>query len=260
MQTTLRIETNDKLYLRDPQDTKLGRKIIHDSILLVDEIGFEQFTFKKLAERIGSTEASIYRYFENKHRLLVYLVSWYWEWMRFQIDYSINNIPHAQEKLRLAIGAIVNTSKRNAAIEFVDEDVLHRLVISEGGKAYHTKEVDIENKDGFFQTYKALAEKIGDIITEVKPGFRYPRALATTLLEMANDHIYFAQHLPRLKDIRLEAGGGLQQVEQLLLDFAFGLILPDTEPPKASHLLGEGVAEEIEYSNGHKNSRARKNR
>ena len=50
MAVSIQIKLNEKLYLRDPQDTELGRKIIQESILLIDELGFENFTFKKLAE------------------------------------------------------------------------------------------------------------------------------------------------------------------------------------------------------------------
>jgi AcrR family transcriptional regulator len=226
MAIKIQMELNDKLYLRDPQDTKLGRKIIQDSIILIDEIGFEAFTFKKLAERISSTEASVYRYFENKHILLVYLLSWYWEWTRFQLDFNINNITEPCEKLRIAIATIVNTARRNATIEFVDEDVLHKVVVAEGVKGYHSKEVDKENQEGFFITYKMLAEKMAQIISEINPDFKYPRALASTLLEMAKDQNYFAQHLPRLTDIKVE-NDNFKEVEQLLLDFAFGLIRPE---------------------------------
>ncbi|MGZ5010791.1 MAG: TetR/AcrR family transcriptional regulator, partial [Methylobacter sp.] len=64
---------NDKLFLRDPEQSELGKKIILHSIQLIHKNGFEAFTFKKLAEAIGTTEAGIYRYFENKHRLLIYI-------------------------------------------------------------------------------------------------------------------------------------------------------------------------------------------
>lgn len=223
MAITIQMKLNEKLYLRDPQDTKLGRKIIQHSILLIDEVGFEAFTFKKLAEQIGSTEASVYRYFENKHLLLVYLLCWYWEWMKFRIDYNTMNIQEPKKKLQIAISAIVDTTRRNTSIEFVDEDVLHRIVVAEAAKAYHTKEIDKENKHGFFLTYKALAKKISSIIKEIDPSYPYPRALASTLLEMANNHIYFALHLPSLTDISVEEGN-LSQVEKLLEDFAFGLL------------------------------------
>ena len=223
MAVTIQMQLNDKLYLRDPQHTKLGRRIIQYSILLIDEIGFEAFTFKKLAERISSTEASVYRYFENKHLLLVYLLCWYWEWMKFRIDYHTMNIDDPKRKLKIAIQSIVDTTRRNTSIEFVDEDILHRIVVAESTKAYHTKEVDKENKDGFFLTYKGLSGSIAKIISEIKPDYTYPRALASTLLEMANNHIYFAMHLPSLTDVKIK-DGDLSEVEQLLEDFAFGLL------------------------------------
>lgn len=220
MAVTIQMKLNEKLYLRDPQATRLGKKIIQHSILLIDEVGIEDFTFKKLAQQISSTEASIYRYFENKHTLLVYLLCWYWEWMKFQIDYNTMNIRDPKRKLEIAISSIVATARRNTSIEFVDEDVLHRIVVAESTKAYHTKQIDQENKDGFFLTYKLLNRTIADIIREIDPNYAYPRALAVTLLEMANNHIYFAQHLPNLTDISV-VGDNLEEVEQLLNSFAF---------------------------------------
>jgi AcrR family transcriptional regulator len=66
MELQVQLKMNEKLFVRNPEQTMLGRKIIQRSIQLIQENGFESFTFKKLAEEIGSTEASIYRYFENK--------------------------------------------------------------------------------------------------------------------------------------------------------------------------------------------------
>jgi len=68
------ISIPEGLSIKDPLQSKLGRKIITHSIILLDEIGFEAFTFKKLAIKMGSNETSLYRYFENKHFLLLYLV------------------------------------------------------------------------------------------------------------------------------------------------------------------------------------------
>lgn len=223
MAVTIQIKLNSKLYLRDPQDTKLGRKIIEYSILLIDEIGFEDFTFKKLADRINSTEASIYRYFENKHRLILYLLSWYWEWVKFSIEFNTANITDPRRKLEIALDTILDSARPNPSIDFVDESVLHRIVISEATKSYRTKLVDTENKQGFFLTYKALCKTIADILAEINPDYPYPRSLASTLLEMSNDHVYFAEHLPSLTDISTP-GGDMSAVKQLLKDFAFGLL------------------------------------
>lgn len=223
MAVAIQIRPNQKLFLRDPQDTKLGRNIIKFSILLIDEIGFEQFTFKKLAERIQSTEASVYRYFENKHNLLTYLVAWYWEWVSFQIDLNTMNIHDPEQRLRIAIRSLVEASMENPAVSFVNESVLHRVVIDEGVKAYHTKQVDAENKDGFFLKYKALVKKIADLILDVNPEFPYPNALASNLFEMGNNQVYFAQHLPRLTDIAIH-NGDFSEAREMIEYFVFKLL------------------------------------
>lgn len=223
---SVELQINEKLYKANPQRTDLGRKILQHSILMIDELGLERFNFKKLAERINSAEASIYRYFENKHLLLTYLVNWYWEWMRFRIDLKTMDMQDPVQRLEGAISCIVDTAKRNTNIAFIDEDVLHRIVVAEGTKAYHNKAVDDQNQDGFFLSYKALCKKVAEIILENNSDFPYPRAMASNMLEMANNHIYFAEHLPRLTEVKAN-GDTLRQVEQLLLYFAWRLIKPD---------------------------------
>ena len=218
------LKINPNLYNKDPQQTDLGKKIIEYSVLLIDEIGLEQFTFKKLAEAISSTEASIYRYFENKHQLFVYLLNWYWEWMIVRIDLNTLNIKSAAERLAIALGVIVDTAKRNTAIEFVDEEALHRIVVTEGAKGYHHKLVDQENKEGFFLSYKRLSQKIAELIKEINPNFPYPRALASMMIETGNNNLYFARHLPRLTDLDGQAETLPEQVKEMLEFFTFGLL------------------------------------
>jgi AcrR family transcriptional regulator len=200
----LRISMPEGLYLRDPQSTELGRSIIKHAILLIDEIGFESLTFKKLAKKIGSNETSLYRYFENKHLLLLYLVVWYWNWVSYLIDINTKNIEDPKRILDKIIETIVDATKENPSIDFVNEDVLHRIIISESTKAYHTKAVDKENKEGLFGGYEALVQKIASSILEVKKDFPYPHSLASNLFEMANNQIYFAVHLPGLTDIKVK--------------------------------------------------------
>jgi len=217
------ISLSNKLYLRDPQETTLGKKIIKESIVLIDQIGFEAFTFKKLAAKMGSTEASVYRYFENKHMLLLYLVSWYWEWVGFLIDVNIKNIIDPKEQLKVIIHTLIFASQENPSIEYVNESILHKIIISEASKAYHIKSVDEENKEGLFKNYKDLTAKVSNVISAINPAFPYARALASSLFEMANNHIYFAQHLPRLTDITVE-GNDFSEVEKMLEFYAFKLI------------------------------------
>lgn len=195
-------DLNKSLYLKDPQQTALGKRIIEHSIILMDEIGFEAFTFKKLAKAIGSAEKSIYRYFDNKHLLLLFLTSWYWEWVLYLININTKNITDPVKKLDIAIDNIVHATSENPMNKYINENLLHKLIINEGGKAYHIKEIDEENKAGLFYSYKALVKVVSGIISEVNPSFAYSTSLASNLFEMANNQIYFAEHLPKLSSIK----------------------------------------------------------
>ena len=228
------LEINENLYIKDPQNTALGKKILEHSVLLIDEIGLEKFTFKKLADRLHSAEASIYRYFENKHCLFVYLLNWYWEWMAARIDLNLLNVEDPIRKLKVAISIIVDTANKNMAIEFVNEELLHKIVVREGAKAYHHKFVDEDNDDGFFLAYKKLCNKIADIIKQIKSDFPYPRALASTIVETANNNLYFARHLPRLTDLTIDgAPESLNtKVKNMLEFFCINLIGIETEAEK----------------------------
>ena len=223
MSAAVKIRVNSHLFLRDPQESKLGKKMIQYGIELIDEIGIERFTFKKLATKMDSTEASIYRYFENKHFFLVYLVSWYWEWVNFRIEFNSMNIEDPKRKLKITIKTIVDTIRLATPVEYIDRDLLHRIVVKEGSKAYHINQVAEENKMGFFSAYKDLSQKIAGIIEKANPKFPYPHTLASNLLEMANNHTYFAEHLPGLTDIKLKKGK-MQPLEDMLEYFVFKLI------------------------------------
>ncbi len=198
------IQMPQGLALRDPLQTKLGRSIISNSIDLIDEIGFESFNFRKLATKMGSNETSLYRYFENKHLLLLYLVVWYWNWVIYLIDYNTKNIEDPERRLKIIIENFVDATKENPSVNFVNEQKLHHIIISESSKAYHTKSVDDENKEGFFLSYKSLIQKVADVVLEINPVFPYPHSFASNLFEMANNQIFFAQHLPKLTDIKVE--------------------------------------------------------
>ncbi|MDH5608775.1 MAG: TetR/AcrR family transcriptional regulator [Cyclobacteriaceae bacterium] len=195
------IRVNEKVYLKDPESSELGRKIVTRSIDLIDEMGFESFTFRKLGMEIGSTEASIYRYFESKHRLLLYLTSWYWGWMEYRLVFTLANIPSARERLRLAIGLLTDQVTEDSDFSHINEVKLSRIVIAESSKAYLTREVDQENKEGAFLGYKKLVARISTIIMEINPDFRYPHMLVSTVIEGANHQRYFADHLPRLTNV-----------------------------------------------------------
>ena len=73
LQINIAIDSN--LYFKDPESSNLGRRIVEHGIVMIHELGYESFTFKKLGIRIHSNESSIYRYFESKHAFLIYLLN-----------------------------------------------------------------------------------------------------------------------------------------------------------------------------------------
>ena len=200
MKLQLHIEMNEALFLRNPEGSELGKSILKHSILLIYKSGFESFTFKKLAGEIGTTEAGIYRYFENKHKLLVYLAAWYWAWLAFQISFHTNNIKDPMVRLKRVIKLLASAVEDDEQTNHINERLLHQIIISEGSKAYLTKEVGEDNKQQFFKPYKDLCAMVGDIISECKPKYKYPKSLATTILEMAHFQNFFMKNLPSLTD------------------------------------------------------------
>jgi AcrR family transcriptional regulator len=217
------VNIHNGLCLRDPKETTLGQSILKYSIILIDELGFEHFTFKKLATRINSTEASIYRYFENKHLLLVYLSNWYWEYMYVNIQSKLDNITSPTEKLKIAIAGILYSMMKNDEISYIDEDILHSIMVSQADKVYRIKEVTEENKNGFFLAYKKVVRFISDIMLEVDPDFPYARILASTLTEMPNQQLYYAKNLPSLTSIADQKDNQLE-LQKVMENMAFAWI------------------------------------
>lgn len=66
-------QTKVPLFRKNPESSRLGTKLIDVALEFLVEQGLERLTFRKLAEQMQSTEASVYRYFTNKYQLLSYL-------------------------------------------------------------------------------------------------------------------------------------------------------------------------------------------
>tara|TARA_R110002012_G_scaffold33680_3_gene98334 strand:+ start:253 stop:924 length:672 start_codon:yes stop_codon:yes gene_type:complete len=196
----LKVQINDKIFVKDPESSELGQRIISNSITMIHEMGFEQFTFKKLGKLIGSNESSIYRYFENKHKLLLYLTSWYWGWLEYQLVIETLKITVPGDRLSRAVEIITQPIEQDSKFEHIDEVVLNKIVIAEYSKSYLTKEVDEENKSGYFTIYKRLVERVKDMILMVNPDYPYPSSLSSTVLEGALHQHFLKDHFKNLTD------------------------------------------------------------
>lgn len=202
MTQPVRLQVDEKLHLKDPTSSELGQTIVEQAILMLDEMGYESFTFRKLAERIGTTEPSVYRYFKNKQRLLLYLTSWYWSWMEYRLLLATVNVVPAEQRLRLALAELTRPMLNDDTTPRIDEAALYRVVVAESSKAYLHRDVDEENREGLFRSYKRLCRTAADMITEVNPAYRYPVALISTVVESSHMQKYFAEHLPSLTEVK----------------------------------------------------------
>lgn len=200
--SVLKITVPEKIYLKDPETSELGKKIIEHGILLINEIGFESFTFKKLGLKIGSNESSIYRYFESKHKFLLYLTSWYWAWIEYQLVIETFSISNKNEKLEKAISVITRNIEKDSNFTHINEIILFKIIVNESSKSYLTKEVFEENKNGYFEIYKRLIYRLETMILEIQPTYSYALSLASTILEGSLHQHFLNEYIPTITNCR----------------------------------------------------------
>jgi len=215
---------SENLFVRDPQETELGRNIIRESIKLIDTLGFEDFTFRKLAAAIHSTEASVYRYFDNKHKLLIYLIDWYWTWLEHQIIFHTHNIKDPVRRLKICLMKLAEEKALDPDVAYVDEPALQRIVSSEFEKTFLTKQVDADNKEGLFLPYKSLCNTVAAIVLEINPDFEFPHSLVSTVMLTLKHQLFYAEHLPSLTDIKYDPKKHHKKLNQFLETIVFKTI------------------------------------
>ena len=163
-------------------------------------MGFESFNFKKLGAAIQSNESSIYRYFESKHKLLVYLTSWYWGWLEYQLVIETYSLTSIEDKLKKAIEVLTRTTKNDNTYTHINEVLLNTIVINENSKSYLTKDVDDDNKEGFFMPYKRVVKRFSELISEYQPDYDYPLSLASTVIQSALHQQFVKDHFKTISN------------------------------------------------------------
>lgn len=191
----IKIPIHDKIFIKDPETSDLGKKIVEKGIELIDEIGFDAFTFKKLGELIGSNESSIYRYFENKHKFLMYITSWYWGWIEYKLAFLTHSIPDPKVKLKTAIEIISSDFHSDFEHEYINQNKLFRIVTLEFCKSYLTKMVDIENKEGYFLVYKSVINRVVSMVQEYDNSYPYSKSLISSVIEGSMHQHFLKNHL-----------------------------------------------------------------
>ena len=194
------LEPDASLTLRST-NSPMGKRILAMGIDLMLELGLEAFTFKKLAERMGSTELTVYHYFANKQRLLQYYFQLYWMWLHTYCVQEGRTLKDPRARLHGDVKALCGIWQADSMAAQINPAKLRALVIAEGSKSFQHKNVDADNQLKLFKPYKDLC---GHVATELKacsPRMRSPRSFATTLVEMAHSLEFAMHHLPALTEL-----------------------------------------------------------
>ena len=131
--------------------------------------------------------------------------------------FALANVNSPEDRMERAIKLLTEDVVEKGTFPHINEIKLYRIVVSESSKAYLTREVDQQNKEGCFTGYKRLVQRVSDIILEINPDFKYPHMLVSTVIEGAHHQRYFAEHLPKLTD---EINNG-DAISQFYMDMVF---------------------------------------
>lgn len=165
-------------FIKNPESSALGRNMVHHGIGLIDELGFDAFTFKKLGERIQSNESSIYRYFESKHQFLQYIAQHYWAWLEYRLVFETHNLAQPKHKLLQAIRLVTQEVEDDAHTQHINERLLHRVMVKEFGKIWTQF-----NSGAKPSALTRIMERLTEMIEQAAPHYAFASALATLLIE-----------------------------------------------------------------------------
>ena len=115
--------------------------------------------------------------------------------MEYKLVFSTNNILNPLEKLKKAIAIVTEKIEDDSTTLHINESILNKIIIAEFTKTLLTKEVDEENKVGFFLVYKRVINRIISMIEGVNPDYKFAKSLASSIVEGALHQHFLKDHL-----------------------------------------------------------------
>ena len=109
--------------------------------------------------------------------------------------FSTNNIDNKVEKLKKAIAIVTETIEDDSKTEHINEAILNKIIIEEFTKTFHSKQVNEENKEGFFLIYKQVNYRIEKMILDVNPDYPYAKSLVSSIIEGSLHQHFLKNHL-----------------------------------------------------------------
>jgi AcrR family transcriptional regulator len=191
---------SEPAYLKDPDSSDTGRDIVVYGAEMIACGGVESFTFRKLALRAGITEATVYRYFSNKHQLLLYLLNRYWNALEYKAMQETVHINDPLERLhRLAVlltGPVIQPEQGAFALH------LFSIAMSESVKVHLGTETGTDWQKGMLNGYARITGLVAETLRTAHPDYPYPRAWAATFVDSAMQQQFLMRHLPELTEVQ----------------------------------------------------------
>ena len=104
------------------------------------------------------------------------------------------------ERLKKAITIVTEKVEDDSTTLHINESILNKIIIQEFTKTIITKEIDEENKEGFFLIYKRVINRIIEMIHEVNPNYIFAKTLASSIIEGALHQHFLKDHLKTITD------------------------------------------------------------
>jgi hypothetical protein len=104
------------------------------------------------------------------------------------------------DTLNEAITVLTQTISEDSTFNHINEVALQRIIISEYSKSYLTKEVDAENKKGYFEIYTRLGDRLKEMILSVSPQYPFASSLSSTIIEGGLHQHFLKEHFTVLTD------------------------------------------------------------
>lgn len=202
MSVHIDIDISKNLSIKDPFSSELGKKIVLNGLSLINHYGFEDFNFKKLAVACSTTEASVYRYFNNKVQLLAFLTAYYWNWTEYLTEQYCSVAKSPKNKLSILVNIICNNELDPGNINGISYTDLHQLITCEWQKLIYNKETKLIPANAAFEDYKRFKKMAAVILTDINKNIKEPQAIITTLIIAANTQLFFSKKFQSLSSIQ----------------------------------------------------------
>jgi len=120
--------------------------------------------------------------------------------MEYKLVFATANITDPKEKLKKAITIVTEKVSDDSSTVYINESILNKIIIAEFTKTLHTKEIDLENKEGFFLIYKRVISRIIAFVNEVNPEYQFAKSLISSIVEGSLHQYFLKEHLKSITD------------------------------------------------------------